>query len=75
MLVLGRKVGEAIVVPGCDLTITVVQVSGNKVRLGMSAPDSVVIHRKEVWQRDMLGTEGDHAPKMCGSRQLARAPR
>jgi carbon storage regulator len=51
MLVLSRRVGERIVVPGCGLTITVVQVTGKQVRLGMSAPDQVAIHREEVWQR------------------------
>jgi carbon storage regulator len=51
MLVLSRRVGERIVVPGCDLTITVVQVKGKQVRLGVSAPDQLAIHREEVWQR------------------------
>jgi carbon storage regulator len=51
MLVLSRKVGERIVLPGCDLTITVVRVRGKQVRLGVSAPDDVAIHREEVWLR------------------------
>ena len=56
MLVLSRKVGERIVVPGCDLTITVVQVRGKHVQLGVSAPDDVAIHREEVWQRRSWAT-------------------
>jgi carbon storage regulator len=51
MLVLGRKVGERIVVPQLDLEVTVVAVEGNTVRLGFSAPAEVGIYREEVWQR------------------------
>jgi len=51
MLVLTRKVGERIVVPDCDLTITVVAVRGDQVRLGISAPAQVAVHREEIWQR------------------------
>src|SRR5262249_27607292 len=51
MLVLSRKVGERMVVPDCDLTITVVAVEGNKVRLGFSAPKEVAVFREEVWQQ------------------------
>jgi carbon storage regulator len=51
MLVLSRKVGERIVVPDCDLTITVVAVEGNKVRIGFSAPKEVAVFREEVWRQ------------------------
>jgi carbon storage regulator len=51
MLVLARKLGEKVVVPGCGMIITVLRVQGNKVRLGISAPVGVEIHREEVWQR------------------------
>jgi len=51
MLVLSRKVGERIVAPGAKLTVTVLAVEGNAVRLGISAPDNVAIYREEVWQR------------------------
>ena len=47
MLVLTRKVGEQIVV-GEDIRITVVAVTGQRVRLGIEAPDDVVIRRKEL---------------------------
>jgi carbon storage regulator len=49
MLVLTRKSGEGIVVPQCKLTITVLGVEGNRVRLGLSAPDEIEIYREEVW--------------------------
>ena len=51
MLVLSRKVGERIVIPEYRLTITIVAVEDNKVRLGISAPPEVAVHREEVWRR------------------------
>jgi carbon storage regulator len=47
MLVLGRKVGEKICI-GNDIQIVVKEIRGNKVRVGIDAPDSVVVHREEV---------------------------
>ena len=49
MLVLSRKVGERILVPGCELAVTVVAVQGSVVRLGISAPGDVAVYREEVW--------------------------
>jgi carbon storage regulator len=51
MLVLSRKRGERIVVPGCSVTITVLAVEGNRVRLGIAAPAEVVVLREELWRR------------------------
>jgi carbon storage regulator len=51
MLVLSRKIGERVLVPQSDLSITVVAVEGNVVRLGFSAPSEVGVYREEVWQR------------------------
>ncbi len=51
MLVLKRKSGERIVVPCCELTITVLAVQGNAVQLGVSAPENIEIHREEIWLR------------------------
>lgn len=50
MLVLSRHVGETIVIDG-DITVTVVSVNRGTIRLGISAPDHVVIDRAEVHQR------------------------
>lgn len=50
MLVLSRKVGEAIVVPGLGLTLTVLDVQPGRVRLGVTAPPEVAIHRDENWR-------------------------
>lgn len=51
MLVLTRKIGESIVVPGCQLTVTVSKVKGKQVCLAISAPPEVDIFRQEVWDR------------------------
>ena len=50
MLVLTRREGEEIVIAG-NIRVTVVSVEGGRVRLGISAPASVPIHRKEVLAR------------------------
>jgi carbon storage regulator len=50
MLVLGRKLGETIVI-GNDITVTVVAVDGDRVRLGVVAPAEVPVHREEIYQR------------------------
>jgi carbon storage regulator len=50
MLVLSRKRGEKIVVPQCSLSVTVIGVQGSTVRLGISAPPEVAVHREELWR-------------------------
>jgi carbon storage regulator len=49
MLVISRKLGERIVVPQCGLAVTVLAVKGKTVRLGISAPSEVSVHREEFW--------------------------
>jgi carbon storage regulator len=51
MLVLSRKLGERIVVPQINLTLTVVAVEGNTVRLGITAPSEIGVYREELWER------------------------
>lgn len=48
MLVLARRIGEQIVLPSCDVTITVIAIKGKNVRLGFSAPRKVVVQRSEL---------------------------
>ena len=48
MLVLTRAVNQSIVI-GDDIEITIVEVRGDKVRIGIKAPSSVTVHRKEVY--------------------------
>lgn len=50
MLILSRKVGESLVVPQFDLEIVVVEIKGDKVRIGIDARDDVGIFRREVWR-------------------------
>jgi carbon storage regulator len=50
MLVLSRKPGERILVPHCELVLTVLAVEGKTVRLGISAPAEIAVHREEVWR-------------------------
>lgn len=50
MLVLSRKCGERIVIEQ-NIVITVLEVRGEQVRLGISAPEDVPIFRQEVWER------------------------
>lgn len=50
MLVLTRKLGEGIVI-GDDITITVVELKGGNVRIGIKAPRSKKVHRQEVYDR------------------------
>ena len=50
MLVLTRKSGEAINV-GDEITVTVLEVRGNQVRIGIQAPNNVAVHRKELYEK------------------------
>ena len=47
MLVLSRRVGERIVVPGLDVELTIISVEGGRVRLGIAAPHQISIRRQE----------------------------
>lgn len=51
MLILTRRVGESIVIGDMEVTITVLSVKGNQVRVGVNAVPSIAIHREEIYQR------------------------
>ena len=67
MLVLSREKDESIMI-GDDVEITIVDVRGNKVRLGINAPREVSVHRKEIYlaiqkEKSQGGTEAPQAHK------------
>jgi carbon storage regulator len=71
MLILTRRVGETVVI-GNDVTVTVLGVKGNQVRLGVNAPREVAVHREEIFER----IQGEHAksePKPMTNGTGARA--
>jgi carbon storage regulator len=56
MLILTRRVGETVMI-GEEVTVTVLGVKGNQVRIGVNAPKTVAVHREEIFDR--IKREGD----------------
>lgn len=74
MLVLSRRVGESIVI-GNEVTVTVLEVRGDQIRVGIDAPRSVQVHREEVFRQ--LEAENTSAADAAARTQklIARMPR
>jgi carbon storage regulator CsrA len=60
VLILTRRIGETVMI-GDDITVTVLRVKGNQVRLGVNAPKSVSVQREEIFHR--IKHEGVEAPQ------------
>jgi len=58
MLILTRRVGETVMI-GEDVTVTVLGVKGNQVRIGVNAPREVAVHREEIFERIKREEAGD----------------
>ncbi|HTW39185.1 MAG TPA: carbon storage regulator CsrA [Steroidobacteraceae bacterium] len=59
MLILTRRVGETVMI-GNEVTVTVLGVKGNQVRIGINAPKTVAVHREEIYERIKREQQGEH---------------
>lgn len=72
MLVLSRRVGESIVI-GDNVTVTVLEVRGDVVRVGVDAPRQVTVHREELWRELEEANRASASPSESAIADLSRA--
>ena len=69
MLMMTRRAGQKIIL-GDDITIEVVEVAGNTVRLGVDAPRSIPVYREEIW----TAVRAENEPAASATTELPAAP-
>ncbi len=75
MLVLSRQKDESIMI-GDEVEITIVDVRGDKVRLGITAPKSIAVHRREIYdaiQREKKAKDGDGSTQSASTKEEFKA--
>ena len=72
MLILTRRVGETVMI-GNDVTVTVLGVKGNQVRIGINAPKNVAVHREEIYERIKREQQGDEHSEMRADAEVTSA--
>ena len=72
MLILTRRVGETVMI-GDDVTITVLGVKGNQVRVGINAPKHVAVHREEIYERIKREQQSDDEAQPIKATEYASA--
>jgi carbon storage regulator len=65
MLILTRRVGESLMI-GDNVTVTVLGVKGNQVRIGVNAPKEVAVHREEIYEKIQAEKSDNDAPASGG---------
>ena len=63
MLILTRRTGEKIMI-GSNITVTILGVQGDQVRIGVDAPSDVAVHREEIYERIRLEQAAEHKERI-----------